>query len=215
MIPVYFDWRFSSLEKIAHECAEKCGGESGLGALRSIGIMTHHKPGAIGLVKGCRATRRNLAKPEVRAFWVSLAKLLASDGRVDILGYDASRCVPTRKLLDDLGELMRVPIDTADAAAVTLAARPRRLRAASTRRCSGRGRVRRRVAVPPSLCRVGGVGAGGDHRRIEQHRGRAAARLASGSGRAGPRNPGTRRGSRRRRRRAALGDFSATTRRPV
>ena len=120
VIPVYFDWRFSSLEKIAHECAEKCGGESGLGALRSIGIMTHHKPGAIGLVKGCRATRRNLAKPEVRAFWVSLAKLLASDGRVDILGYDASRCVPTRKLLDELGELMRVPINTADAAAVTL-----------------------------------------------------------------------------------------------
>ena len=121
---VYFDWRFSSLEKIAYECKAKCGGEAGLGTLRSIGIMTHHKPGAIGLVKGFRATRRNLVKSELRQFWVSLARLLAADGRVDVLSYDASRCVPTRRLLEEIGDLIRVPVHTCDAAEVTLGGDP-------------------------------------------------------------------------------------------
>ena len=71
---VYFDWRFSSLEKIAAECRDRCGGD--LATLRSIGIMTHHKPGAIGLVKGLRTTRRNLVRPELRQFWASMAQLL-------------------------------------------------------------------------------------------------------------------------------------------
>ena len=117
---VYFDWRFSSLEKIAYECKAKCGGEAGLGTLRSIGIMTHHKPGAVGLVKGFRATRRNLVKSELRQFWVNLARLLAADGRIDVLSYDASRCVPTQRLLEEIGDLIRVPVRTCDAAVVTL-----------------------------------------------------------------------------------------------
>ena len=121
---VYFDWRFSSLEKIAYECKAKCGGEAGLGTLRSIGIMTHHKPGAVGLVKGFRATRRNLVKSELRQFWVSLARLLAADGRVDVLSYDASRCVPTQRLLEEIGDLIRVPVHTCDAAEVTLGGDP-------------------------------------------------------------------------------------------
>ena len=93
---------------------------AGLGTLRSIGIMTHHKPGAVGLVKGFRATRRNLVKSELRQFWVNLARLLAADGRIDVLSYDASRCVPTQRLLEEIGDLIRVPVRTCDAAVVTL-----------------------------------------------------------------------------------------------
>jgi len=37
-------------------------------------------------VEGLRTTRRNLVKPAVRQFWVSLAQLMAPDGRIDILG---------------------------------------------------------------------------------------------------------------------------------
>lgn len=118
VIAVYFDWRFSALDKIVYECRMKCGGE--LGTLRSIGIMTHHKPGAIGLVKGLRTTRRNLVKPEVRQFWVSLAQLMTADGRFDILSYDGSRCIPTQRLLEELGDLVHVPMTTADCAAVSL-----------------------------------------------------------------------------------------------
>ena len=83
-------------------------------------IMTHHKPGAVGLVKGFRATRRNLVKSELRQFWVNLARLLAADGRIDVLSYDASRCVPTQRLLEEIGDLIRVPVRTCDAAVVTL-----------------------------------------------------------------------------------------------
>ena len=115
---VYFDWRFSSLEKIAAECKDRCGGD--LATLRSIGIMTHHKPGAIGLVKGLRTTRRNLVKPELRQFWASMSQLLAADGRVDVLSYDAGTCAPTQRLLEELGDLIRVPVNTVDAAAVSL-----------------------------------------------------------------------------------------------
>ena len=115
---VYFDWRFSTLEKMIYQCRERCGGVEG--TLSSIGLMTHHKPGAIGLVKGLRATRRNLVKPELRQFWVQLAKLLAADGRVDVLGYDASSCSPTTRLIEELNDLTRVPINAVDAAAVTL-----------------------------------------------------------------------------------------------
>ena len=117
---VYFDWRFSSLEKIAAECRDRCGGD--LATLRSIGIMTHHKPGAIGLVKGLRTTRRNLVRPELRQFWASMAQLLTADGRVDVLSYDSANCAPTQRLLEELGDLIRVPVNTVDAAAVSLGA---------------------------------------------------------------------------------------------
>jgi uncharacterized membrane protein YgcG len=116
---VYFDWRFSSLDKIIYECKAKCAGE--VGSLRSVGIMTHHKPGAIGLVKGLRTTRRNLVAPTLRKFWVELAQLMSPEGRVDILAYDSSTCIPTQRLLEELGDLVRVPICTTDAAAVALA----------------------------------------------------------------------------------------------
>jgi len=35
-------------------------------------------------------------------------------------GYDGTRCVPTQQLLEELGDLIHVPIATADAAAVSL-----------------------------------------------------------------------------------------------
>ena len=152
---VYFDWRFSSLEKIAAECKDRCGGN--LATLRSIGIMTHHKPGAIGLVKGLRTTRRNLVKPELRQFWASMAQLLTADGRVDVLSYDAGTCAPTQRLLEELGDLIRVPVNTVGAAGVPRR-RPRRQRGGPR----GRGRLRGGFAVlqPRAVRGVGGDGAG-------------------------------------------------------
>ena len=174
---VYFDWRFSSLEKIAAECKDRCGGN--LATLRSIGIMTHHKPGAIGLVKGLRTTRRNLVKPELRQFWASMAQLLTADGRVDVLSYDAGTCAPTQRLLEELGDLIRVPVNTVDAAAVSLGG-DRGVGAAvlededafeAGSLYFSRGRFAAWAATAPDRFTAGAA----------KYRGRAAARLGAGS----------------------------------
>ena len=57
VVAVYFDWRFSTLEKIVYECKKRLGfadaglppgSEGGPPLLRSVGLMTHHK------VRRCR-----------------------------------------------------------------------------------------------------------------------------------------------------------------
>ena len=98
VVAVYFDWRFGSLQALAHDCAAACRSSApGFKGLRSVGLVTHHKPGAVGLVKGLRLTRRNLARGELRQFWLAIAALLRPGGRVDMLAYDASTCAPTRR----------------------------------------------------------------------------------------------------------------------
>jgi hypothetical protein len=122
VVAVYFDWRFGSLQALAHDCAAACAAtKPDFRGLRSIGVVTHHKPGAVGLVKGLRLTRRNLARGELRQFWLAVAKLLRPDGRVEMLAYDASACAPTRRLLEELEDLMRAPARAVDAAAAAAA----------------------------------------------------------------------------------------------
>ena len=83
VVAVYFDWRFGSLQALAHDCAAACRSSApGFRGLRSVGLVTHHKPGAVGLVKGLRLTRRNLARGELRQFWLAIAALLRPGGRV-------------------------------------------------------------------------------------------------------------------------------------
>jgi hypothetical protein len=50
-----------------------------------------------------------------------VAKLLRPDGRVEMLAYDASACAPTRRLLEELEDLMRAPARAVDAAAAAAA----------------------------------------------------------------------------------------------
>lgn len=122
VVAVYFDWRFGSLQALAHDCAAACFASApDFRGLRSIGVVTHHKPGAVGLVKGLRLTSRNLARGELRQFWLAVAKLLRPDGRVEMLAYDASACAPTRRLLEELEDLMRAPARAVDAAAAAAA----------------------------------------------------------------------------------------------
>ena len=122
VVAVYFDWRFGSLQALAHDCAAACAASApDFRGLRSVGVVTHHKPGAVGLVKGLRLTRRNLARGELRQFWLAVAKLLRPDGRVEMLAYDASSCAPTRRLLEELEDLMRAPARAVDAAAAAAA----------------------------------------------------------------------------------------------
>ena len=122
VVAVYFDWRFGSLQALAHDCAAACRSSApGFKGLRSVGLVTHHKPGAVGLVKGLRLTRRNLARGELRQFWLAIAALLRPGGRVDMLAYDASACAPTRRLLEELEDLTRAPARAVDAAAAAAA----------------------------------------------------------------------------------------------
>ena len=95
VVAVYFDWRFGSLQALAHDCAAACRSSApGFKGLRSVGLVTHHKPGAVGLVKGLRLTRRNLARGELRQFWLAIAALLRPGGRVDMLACGAARARP-------------------------------------------------------------------------------------------------------------------------
>ena len=122
VVAVYFDWRFGSLQALAHDCAAACRSSApGFRGLKSVGLVTHHKPGAVGLVKGLRLTRRNLARGELRQFWLAIAALLRPGGRVDMLAYDASACAPTRRLLEELEDLTRAPARAVDAAAAAAA----------------------------------------------------------------------------------------------
>ena len=119
---VYFDWRFGSLQALAHDCAAAARSDApDFRGLRSVGLVTHHKPGAVGLVKGLRLTRRNLARGELRQFWLAITQLLRADGRVDMLAYDASACAPTARLLEELEDLTRAPARATDAAAAAAA----------------------------------------------------------------------------------------------
>ena len=117
-LAVYFDWRFGSLQALAHDCAVACGNLETFKGLKSIGLVTHHKPGAVGLVKGLRLTRRNLARAELRNFWLSLQKLLRPDGEIEMLAYDANTCSATRRLLEELEDLLRAPIRSTDTSAM-------------------------------------------------------------------------------------------------
>ena len=115
---VYVDWRHSSLERVLEDLWEAAGAKPGepapTGGLEAIGVATHWKPGALGLVKGLRTSLRNLEqKPELRRFWAQATGLLDSgrggEGRVDVLSWGVDGCARSRQLVRRLEGLLSTP----------------------------------------------------------------------------------------------------------
>ena len=221
VIPVYFDWRFSLLEK-SRTSARRSAAASRVSRVAL--DRDHDPPQARGDWVGARA-RRVATSPSPRcvrfgSLWRSSSR---ATGAWTSSQYDASRCVPTRKLLDELGGA-HARADQHRGRRRRDAARRRRATALRRGRqtaggARGRGRVRRRVVYAPRrFAAWAAVGAGEVHRRIGMtYRGCApprGSRTGSGAG-AGAGEPGRSAGSRRHRRRAgALGDFLGDAVRP-
>jgi len=115
---VYVDWRHSSLERVLEDLWEAAGAKPGepvpTGGLQAIGVATHWKPGALGLVKGRRTSLRNLEqRPELRQFWAKATGLLDSgrngEGKVDVLSWGVEGCARSRQLLRRLEGLLSTP----------------------------------------------------------------------------------------------------------
>ena len=115
---VYVDWRHSSLERVLEDLWEAAGAKPGepvpTGGLQAIGLATHWKPGALGLVKSRRTSLRNLEqRPELRKFWAQATGLLDSgrdgEGKVDILTWGVEGCARSRQLLRRLEGLLSTP----------------------------------------------------------------------------------------------------------
>ena len=115
---VYVDWRHSSLERVLEDLWEAAGAKPGepvpTGGLQAIGLATHWKPGALGLVKSLRTSLRNLEqRPELRQFWAQATGLLDSgrdgEGKVDILSWGVEGCARSRQLLRRLEGLLSTP----------------------------------------------------------------------------------------------------------
>lgn len=83
---VRFSWRDSHLEGLLYDIRNQLSGC----LVQSIGLVSHWKPGAVGLIKGNRFVLKNLAKAELRFFLSELAQSLLPGGCIDMF------CVPPR-----------------------------------------------------------------------------------------------------------------------
>ena len=112
-----FDWSTNNLESLlaaARQAAAQIGGQ---GAAR-IALVTHGRPGTLGLVKGARVTAETLAQAEMQTFWRDMAKLVEIGGSIDLLGCRLACSEEGRHVISELERLTGLHIcavETGDA----------------------------------------------------------------------------------------------------
>eukprot|EP00929_Paragymnodinium_shiwhaense_P000182 TRINITY_DN100426_c0_g1_i1.p1 TRINITY_DN100426_c0_g1~~TRINITY_DN100426_c0_g1_i1.p1 ORF type:complete len:2227 (-),score=690.33 TRINITY_DN100426_c0_g1_i1:127-6807(-) len=82
---VVYDWVRADLDSLLADCRKALGEGA---RVPSIALITHGRPGAVGVTKGFRTTRDSLQRMErLRRFWGSLtSNFLETEGAIDLIG---------------------------------------------------------------------------------------------------------------------------------
>eukprot|EP00793_Prasinoderma_coloniale_P002430 PRCOL_00001912-RA len=97
---LYYNFYTSTPEGLLQRLREALRGAR----MRSLALMTHGKPGAIGLTQGTRTHLQSLKeRPELRAFWCALAsEFVQPEGRIDLLSCSVAGSKEGVRLVDRL-----------------------------------------------------------------------------------------------------------------
>jgi hypothetical protein len=114
VVALCFDWSMCNLETLL-ETVRRAVAQVGESGAARIALVTHGRPGTLGLVKGARVTAESLAQPEIQSFWRSLAGMVEIGGSVDLIGCRVACSEEGRHIISELQKLTGLQINAVEA----------------------------------------------------------------------------------------------------